>query len=159
MLLCIGLTQVPLPAAIVVAGWLLCLTFRAREPYAGVRPWMYNLLQTGLVVWTLGALAVLASAVAKGLLGNPEMFITGNGSSRLVLNWYEARSTGALSQPGCVQVSLWWYRLAMLLWALWLSGAVLNWLKKGWEAFSAGGPVRSHKGAQKPPPLPTHGSA
>jgi hypothetical protein len=159
VLLCIGLTQVPLPAAIVVAGWLLCLTFRAREPYAGVRPWMYNLLQTGLVVWTLGALAILASAVAKGLLGNPEMFITGNGSSRLVLNWYEARSAGALSQPGCVHVSLWWYRLAMLLWALWLSGAVLHWLKKGWEAFSAGGPVRSHKGAQKPPPLPTHGSA
>ena len=120
---------------------------------------MYNLLQTGLVVWTLGALAILASAVAKGLLGNPEMFITGNGSSRLVLNWYEARSTGALSQPGCVHVSLWWYRLAMLLWALWLSGAVLHWLKKGWEAFSAGGPVRSHKGAQKPPPLPNSGAA
>jgi hypothetical protein len=158
VLLCIGLTQVPLPAAILVAGWLLCLTLRAREPYAEVRPWLYNTLQTGLVVWTLGALAVLASAVAKGLLGQPEMFIIGNGSSRLVLNWYEARSTGTLPRPGCVHVSDWWYRLAMLLWALWLSGAVLHWLKKGWEAFCTGGPVRSKKGTQKPPPLPTTGS-
>ena len=153
VLLCIGLTQVSLPAALAVAGWLLCLTLRAREPYAGVRPWAYNLLQTGLVLWTLGALAILASAVAKGLLGQPEMFIAGNGSSRLVLNWYQARSLGALPQPGCVHVSIWWYRLAMLLWALWLAGAVLAWLKKGWEAFNAGGPLRS-KSPQKPPPLP-----
>jgi len=153
VLLCIGLTQVPLPAALAVAGWLLCLTLRARQPYNSVRPWIYNLLQTGLVCWTLAALGILARAVAKGLLGHPEMFISGNDSSRLVLNWYLARSTGALPQPGCVHVSLWWYRLAMLLWALWLAGAVLTWLKKGWEAFSAGGAMRS-KSSQRPPPLP-----
>ena len=153
VLLCIGLTQVPFPAALVVAGWLLCLTLRARQPYSTVRPWVYNLLQTGLVFWTLAALGILARAVAKGLLGQPEMFISGNGSSRLVLNWYLARSAGALPEPGCVHVSLWWYRLAMLLWALWLAGAVLTWLKKGWEAFSAGGPARS-RCSQQPPPLP-----
>ena len=157
VLLCIGLTQVPLPAALAVAGWLLCLTLRARQPYSGVRPWVYNLLQTGLVFWTLAALAILARAVAKGLLGHPEMFIVGNGSSRLILNWYLAHSTGVLPQPGCVHVSIWWYRLAMLLWALWLAGAVLTWLKMGWEAFSAGGPLR-FKSPQQPPPLPNLGS-
>ena len=157
VLLCIGLTQVSLPGALALAGWLLCISLRARQPYANVRPWIYNLLQTGLVFWTLAALAILASAVARGLLGTPEMFITGNGSSQFVLRWYQAQSTGALPQPGCVQVSLWWYRLAMLLWALWLAGAVLGWLKKGWEAFSAGGPVRSKSSPQKPPPLPHPG--
>jgi hypothetical protein len=157
VLLCIGLTQVPLAAAFAVAGWLLCLAWRAREPYAGVRPWVYNLLQTGLVLWTLAALGILAQAVATGLLGQPEMFVVGNGSSRLLLKWYLARNSGALPQPGCVHVSLWWYRLAMLLWALWLAGAVLAWLQRGWEAFSAGGPVRS-KGPQKPPPLPKPGA-
>jgi hypothetical protein len=156
VLLCMGLTQVSLPAAFTFAGWLLCLTLRARQPYANVRPWIYNLLQTGLVFWTLAALAILASAVAKGLLGTPEMFVTGNGSSHLVLRWYEARNGGPLPQPGCVQISLWWYRLAMLLWALWLAGALLGWLRKGWEAFSTGGPLRS-KNPQKPPPLPSPG--
>jgi hypothetical protein len=153
VLLCIGLTQVSPIGALAFIGWLLCFPWRARQPYGGARPWLYNLLQTGLVFWTLAALSILATVVANGLLGHPEMFIVGNGSSRLVLKWYQARSSGVLPQPGCIQVSLWWYRLAMLLWALWLAGAVLGWLRKGWEAFSVGGPVRP-KSAAKPPPLP-----
>jgi hypothetical protein len=158
VLLCIGLTQAPLLGAFGMVGWLLCLAWRGRQPYAEARPWIYNLFQTGLVFWTLAALFILASAVAKGLLGHPEMFIIGNESSRLVLKWYQARNDGLLPQPGCVQVSLWWYRLAMLLWALWLAGAVLGWLRKGWEAFSSGGPMRS-KSPQTPPPLPDGGAA
>jgi hypothetical protein len=153
VLLCIGLTQASLLGAFAMVGWLLGLAWRERQPYAAVRPWLYNLLQTGLVLWTLAALSILASAVVKGLLGHPEMFITGNESTRLVLKWYQAQSDGVLPQPGCLQVSLWWYRLAMLLWALWLAGAVLGWLKRGWEAFSSGGPVRSGN-PKPPPPLP-----
>lgn len=156
VLLCIGLTQASLFGAFALVGWLLCLSWRERQPYAKAGPWLYNLLQTGLVFWTLAALSILASAVAKGLLGHPEMFITGNDSSRLVLKWYQAQSNGVLPQPGCLQVSIWWYRLAMLLWALWLAGAVLGWLKKGWEAFSSGGPVRASR-PTAPPPLPGSG--
>ena len=31
------------------------------------------------------------------------------------------------------------YRLLMLLWALWLASAVLNWLRWAWACFSEGG--------------------
>jgi len=35
------------------------------------------------------------------------------------------------------------YRLAMLLWALWLASALLTWLSWGWGCFSEGGLWRS----------------
>ena len=141
-LLCIGLTQVPLPAGLTVVGWLMCLAIRGREPYAGVRAWVYNALQISLIFLSIAALGTLGAAVAQGLLGRPEMFIAGNGSTPAMLDWYQARSGKELPQPGCILVSLWWYRLAMLLWALWLAGAVLAWLRKGWEQFCAGGGLR-----------------
>ncbi|EDN65325.1 hypothetical protein BGP_6668 [Beggiatoa sp. PS] len=31
---------------------------------------------------------------------------------------------------------MWIYRIAMLLWALWISFALIRWLRWGWECFS-----------------------
>jgi len=42
-----------------------------------------------------------------------------------------------------ISVSLWWYKLAMLAWALWLSFALLRWLPWAWNAFRADGWWRS----------------
>jgi len=43
------------------------------------------------------------------------------------------------------------YRVAMLLWALWLASALLKWLSWGWTCFSEGGLWRSTGAAQTPP--------
>jgi hypothetical protein len=155
LLLAIGLTQVPLMFALIVVGWLFLLEWRGGPGYQRLSPTFYNLTQFLVAVVTLSALGVLISAVGEGLLGNPEMFIQGNGSTQTLLRWYDARSSGALPEPGCFSVSIWWYRLLMLLWALWLATAIIRWLAWGWGNFSKGGCIRrGKKMITPPPPLP-----
>ncbi|MBL9174899.1 MAG: hypothetical protein JNL10_15280, partial [Verrucomicrobiales bacterium] len=158
VLLAMGLTQVPLPAALAVVGWLFFIAWRGRPAFQGVGDLAYNALQGLLVILTAVALGILVFAVGEGLLGSPEMFITGNGSTRTMLRWYLDRSAALLPQPGCISVSIWWYRFLMLLWALWLATALIRWLRLGWQHFSLGGFTRSRKPAPKtpalPPPLP-----
>ena len=108
------------------------------------RWWLFNLRQIGLVLITLASLGVLIVAVGAGLLGNPEMFIIGNGSSRSFLQWFQPRAASAIPQPMVVSISIWFYRLLMLFWALWLASALLRWLTDGWKQFSHGGAWR-HK--------------
>jgi hypothetical protein len=36
-----------------------------------------------------------------------------------------------------VSVSIWYYKAAMLTWALWLSFALVRWVRWAWAAFSA----------------------
>ena len=141
VLLLIGLTQVPWPLAVVVVAWLFALSYRGREPLPG-SSWRFNLMQLALIGLTAAALMVLVGVVARGLLGHPDMFILGNGSSRRSLRWFEPRTDGTLPSVHVVSVSVWYYRLAMLLWALWLAAALLRWLRWGWDQFSRGGVFR-----------------
>lgn len=159
MLLALGLTQVPLPAALVVVGWLFFLAWRGRDSFSRLPAWVHNLLQVFLIVLSLVTLGVFIAIVAAGLLGDPEMFIRGNGSTRTVLRWYEARSGGGLPRPGCWSVSIWWYRLLMLLWALWLAASLIRWLRWAWQQFSSGACFRRMAGPKPagPPPLAPQG--
>ncbi len=117
--------------------------------------WGYNLLQVGLVGCTVAALGIFIAIVAAGLLGSPEMFIIGNDSTSTLLGWYKASSDGLLPQPGCVSISIWWYRLLMLLWALWLAASLIRWLRWGWEQFGKGGFFRMDGKPKTPqPPAP-----
>ncbi len=160
MLLVIGLTQVPLPAGLAVIGWLFLLAWRGDAAFQKLSHPAYNTLQVVLIGLTAIALGILISAVGEGLLGNPEMFISGNGSSRTVLRWFQARADTLLPQPGCQSISIWWYRLSMLVWALWLAAALIRWLRTGWGNFSSGGFFRRKvKETVLPPPLPRHPSA
>ena len=159
MLLAIGLTQVPLPAALAVVGWLFMLAWRGTDSFQRLGNLGYNFLQIVLIALTATALGILVTAVGEGLLGNPEMFITGNDSTRTALRWFQARSENLLPRPGCVSISIWWYRFFMLAWALWLAAALLRWLRRGWQAFSSGGCFQSKpKKTPAPPPLPTQPS-
>jgi len=49
---------------------------------------------------------------------------------------------GDLDRPWVVTVSIWLYRLLMLLWGLWLANAVIRWIVEGWRQFTAGGAWR-----------------
>jgi hypothetical protein len=154
MLLAIGLTQIPLPAALVVVAWLFLLAWRGGASFPKLPNWTHNLLQILLVVISLVVLGIFISIVAEGLLGSPEMFIRGNDSYQTMLRWYEARVDGALPQPYCFSISIWWYRLLMLLWALWLAAALIRWLTWGWRQFNAGGCFHRTLKVIGPPPLP-----
>jgi hypothetical protein len=134
-LLLLGLSQITLSTAGIVIAWLLLLGWRLQASL--LTPRLFNLMQIVLGCLTLLALALLFYAVEQGLLGSPDMQITGNNSSAYNLNWYQDRSLASLPIAGVISVPLMVYRLLMLAWALWLAQALLGWLKWGWRCFSS----------------------
>jgi len=153
-LLGIGLTQVGLLGLIVVA-WLFLVTWRGTESFQKLKPWLYNLSQAFLLGLTGISLLLFLNVLGCGFLGHPKMFIEGNGSYGSFLQWYQAHAENALPLPGCLSVSIWWYRLLMLAWALWLASSLIRWLTWGWGQFSKDG--LWHKKPKKiiaPPALP-----
>jgi hypothetical protein len=160
MLLVIGLTQVSLVAGLTVVGWLFFVAWRGSDGFQRLPGrFSYNFLQIVLIVLTTAALGILVTAVSEGLLGRPEMFIAGNESTHGSLRWFQPRSDGALPQCECLTVSIWWYRLLMLLWALWLAMALIRWLQIAWKNFGAGGYFHRKPRVEKaptasPPPMP-----
>jgi hypothetical protein len=141
ILLLVGLTQVPIWLGLPIVGWLLALGFRRAHPPQGDVAFVS--LQVLLVLWTVVALAGLVVAIHQGLLGEPDMQIRGNGSTRELLRWYQDRSAAELPSAFALSVPMLVYRLAMLAWALWLAHALLGWLRFGWESFGTGGLWRS----------------
>lgn len=137
LLLGVGLTQVPIPAAAIVVIWLLALGSRGERGTAVPGRW-FDLMQLILVGLSVAALVVLIFSIQRGLLGSPEMQIAGNGSTARLLRWYQDRTAGIPAQAWLFSVPVLVYRLAMLAWALWLAQALLRWLRWGWECFTAG---------------------
>ena len=136
-LLLLGLSQIPIIAGILVVAWLMILGIRKQQPLENVR--LFNFVQFAIGGLTVIALGLLFFAIQQGLLGSPEMQISGNQSTAFNLNWYQDRSTGILPIAQVVSLPIFVYRLLMLAWSLWLALALLSWLKWGWSCFSAGG--------------------
>lgn len=149
-----GMTQIPLPAAVLVVLWLLVLGYRHR-----LRPkqwWSYSFLQLVLLGATFIALCILYAAVHTGLLVQPDMQVAGAGSWGSRLQWYADQVKDALPRPYVVWLPLWVWRVLMLLWALWLASRLLRWLPWAWERFTAAGPIlagpKSFPAGSSPPP-------
>jgi len=137
-LLGLGLTQVTVPAAAVIAGWLLVLGIRSRTP-EDMEARRFDAMQAGLALLTLLAAIALVGAIKKGLLGYPEMQVMGNGSTAYSLLWYADRAAGLTSRVWVLSVPMFFYRLLMLAWALWLAYSLTGWVKWGWGSFTKGG--------------------
>jgi len=125
-------------ALAVVVAWLFAFAWRARGKLPQTR-WRFNLLQIGLALLTAIALLALASAIPQGLLGSPDMHVTGNGSYAQYLQWFADRSDDALPQATAISLPLWVYKVLMLAWALWLANALIGWLREAWAAWTQGG--------------------
>ncbi len=160
ILLSLGLTQIPVVFALLVVAWIFFLRWRGADGFQRLPVWAYNLCQVALIFLTLMAIGIFIGIASSGLLGDPEMYIAGNGSSASRLAWYSARTPSELPLPGYASVSVWWYRLAMLLWALWLAAALVRWLRLGWRNSSNGGHFKKSPPRPKavgPPKLPGEG--
>jgi hypothetical protein len=144
LLLGVVLSQVTVPLMLCVVGWLMILGWRAQMS-PDKTALKFNAIQIGITLLTIVALSTLLLAIQKGLLGHPNMHIAGNGSSAYYLRWYEDRTGGLLPQVWVFSLSMWVYRIAMLLWALWISFALLRWLRWGWSCFSTHGLWKSFK--------------
>lgn len=96
----------------------------------------FNLMQLGIAILTFISIISIVFAVSKGLIGHPSMNITGNGSTGTFLRWYHDTSNTALPVAWVFSLPMIAYRIAMLLWALWLSFWLLKILKWGWFQFT-----------------------
>ncbi len=158
-LLALGLTQAPLSIGIIVAGWFFLSGLRKRYSTEFVKSGLFHVGQVALACWTIAALVSLFVAVESGLLGYPDMQVTGNGSNNLLLRWYQDRTSAVLPTAWVVSIPLLAYRVLMLAWALWLAFSLLNWLKWGWGCFSESGYWRkiripALRRSEKSPPPP-----
>ncbi len=151
LLLGLGVAPASLSGLAVILAWFLLLRARERLAGAELKRWQFNGLQLLLLLWTLFTVSALLHALSVGLLGHPDLLIQGNGSSAHQLIWYADRVTGGAERSAwLLSLPIWVYRVAMLLWALWLAAAVLGWVRWAWGAFSAGGLWRAKPRIVKP---------
>lgn len=149
ILLGIGFSTFSWLALAVVVAWLFALGARRRWQAPLASGW-FNFTQVALVLLTGLALLVLALAVPQGLLGTPDMQISGYGSSAANLIWFDDQTASELPIGSAISLSLWWYKAAMLAWSLWLAASLLGWLRDGWIAWSQDGMWRRRVKTSKP---------
>jgi hypothetical protein len=141
----LGLSTFSWWVLLVFATWVFVLARRAQ--WSTPARWRFNTLQLALGLLSLVTLAILISAIPFGLLGQPDMGIRPDPAFE-GLTWFMDRTDAQLTRPIVVSVSIWFYKLAMLLWALWLSFALLRWLPWAWQQFSSLGVWRSRMVAE-----------
>lgn len=137
LLLGLGFSTFSWFALAFVVVWLFVLDLRARQ--APLINWQFNLMQIGIVLLTVIALCCLVLSIHNGLLGEPDMVVSGSDSFARNLHWFADRSSDTLPSASVLSLPLWVYNLVMLAWALWLAWAVVGWLRRGFAAWSTGG--------------------
>ncbi|TDR46699.1 hypothetical protein DFR29_103235 [Tahibacter aquaticus] len=156
LLLGFGFSTASWWALLVVVAWLFLLDWRER--WQTFSPVWFNLVQVGIVLFSVPAMLCLVAAVCMGLLGDPDMSVSGNGSYARALHWFADQSANVLPQAGALTLPLWLHRLAMLAWALWLASALVAWLRWAFAAWTHGGYWRSGRretvSLPDPPPPP-----
>ena len=155
--LLLGFMQLPLFIGGFVVIWFFALALRGALPFEKLSAWRFDVMQVILVGASGLALLAMLGVVHQGLLGQPEMFVTGNGSTTYDLNWFQDRTVDtSLPQPSVFSVSIWVYRGFMLLWALWMARSVLRWIPWAYQQLlTNGGWRKTDKRPEAPPPLPT----
>lgn len=165
LLLLLGLTQIHVACSLFIILWLFLALHKDESFWKRLNPSQHNILQIGLIGLTFLVIGFFIWIASAGLLGNPEMYVAGNGSSATYLQWFSARAEAELPTPGYWSISIWWFRLAMLLWALWLAYALVKWLRDAWKNSAQRGHFRITPKKKKvskktekessPPELPT----
>lgn len=137
LLLALGMSTVNMVGSIAVVVWFFAMEARQRRP-VDTNSRLFNVIQIGLIGLSLIALVSLFVTIPQSLLSAPDMQVTGNGSSNYLYRWYQDHSTDVLPQGWVFSLPLNVFRIAMLLWSLWIAFALMNWIKWGWQCLSAG---------------------
>jgi hypothetical protein len=152
LLLGLGLSTFSWSALLLFAAWMFAMRWREGFTGAQLSRQQFNLMQSALIVLSLAAVFTLVAAIPSGLLGNPDMRIAGIGQHAYELSWFNDQAPGVLPIPWVLSLSMWWYKTAMLLWALWLAFALVRWLPLAWRALGVGGFWRNAPPAATPTP-------
>ncbi len=142
LLLGLGFSTFNWMVAALVALWLVVVGARDRWRVAGTW-WHYNLQQAVVIALTVLALLAIVVSLPLGLLGTPDMHVVGNGSTGQYLTWFADRTELLTPIAWAWSLPMWVYKTLILVWALWLSLALLAWLPWTWRCFVRDGFFRS----------------
>ncbi|HNP36575.1 MAG TPA: hypothetical protein PKK10_12060 [Woeseiaceae bacterium] len=146
LLLGLGFSTFSWGVLALVALWLLVVS--ARDKWRVDGPWwVYNLMQVAVIALTVIAMVAIVSSLPSGLLGAPNMQVTGNGSFGNHLSWFADRTEALTPTALAVSAPMWVYKALILAWALWLSLALTRWLPWAWQCFARDGFFRSRRAA------------
>ncbi len=137
LLLALGMSTVNMVGSIAVVVWFFAMEARQRRS-VDANSRLFNVIQLGLIGLSIIALISLFATIPQSLLSSPNMQVTGNGSSNYLYQWYQDHSTDTLPQGWVFSLPLNVFRIAMLLWSLWIVFALMNWIQWGWQCLSAG---------------------
>ena len=126
-----------------MAAWLLACGAREKFGVGDLNWWRFNLVQVAIGGLTVVSLLSILSALPRGLLGTPDMHVTGHRSFGTELGWFADSSESLLPMTSALTVPMWIYKVLILVWALWLSFALVRWLPWVWKCFSSEGFWRS----------------
>ncbi|MBF0272842.1 MAG: hypothetical protein HQL98_12365 [Magnetococcales bacterium] len=149
----LGLSTVNTLPAMILVGWFLLMGWRGAHPESASRG-RFNARQIFLLLWTVAAVAALEEIFRHGLLGFPDMQVTGNLSTPRMLQWFQDRIGPEWPAMQVISLPLFAYRLLMLLWSLWLAAALLGWIRWGWNCLSRDGLWRPKVKPDTIPPTP-----
>lgn len=160
LLLSLGFAQLPAPVLLPIV--LFFVAFSWRQSFWRARPApahvaLFDLSQIALVGIALFFLVALYAAIHSNLLMDIDMQVRGMGSRNGHLVWYQARTGGALPSPAMLSLPLLVWRVAMLLWSLWLVSALIRWLQWAWRCYADGGLWRKEPRRQVPQMTPEAG--
>jgi hypothetical protein len=139
LLLGLGFSTFSWPVLGLVVVWLLACGARGKLSTDGLIWWHFNLAQVVIGWLTVAALLAIIVTLPQGLLGTPDMQVTGHNSFGTELGWFADRSDSALPVASVFTVPMWIYKALILAWALWLSFALVRWLPWVWKCFSSDG--------------------
>jgi hypothetical protein len=139
LLLGFGFSTFSWALLLLVTLWIVALRRRADADLSRLSDRQFNVLQAVLGLLSVIAIAALVSGIPQALLGSPDMQIVGEGSSGSTLQWFSDQTDRALPSSSVLSVHIWWYKGAMLAWALWIVLAFLRWLPWAWQCLTRGG--------------------
>ncbi len=149
LLLGLGFSTFNWPVLAVVVAWLFACGLRERFGVADLNWWRFNLVQVVIGGFTVVALLAILASLPQGLLGTPDMHVTGHNSWGKELGWFADRSDSVLPTASAFTVPMWIYKVLILAWALWLSFSLVRWLPWVWKCFSKDGFWRSRHEAKE----------
>ncbi|NNF50233.1 MAG: hypothetical protein HKN65_10285 [Woeseiaceae bacterium] len=139
LILGLGFSTFNWGALALVVIWLLACGARDKIDAGGLRREWFNAGQVTIAALTVFALLAIVSVLPQGLLGTPDMHVTGHMSHGSMLGWFADRSESLLPRAAAFTLPMWIYKVIILAWALWLSFSLVRWLPWVWKCFSSDG--------------------
>lgn len=119
------------PGLVGLVIWLIVLKAKPMWAVFIRTPRLYNCVQVGLFMLSLWVLISFIVAVPSSLLAHPRMAVTGQYWSSAFV-WYQDRLGADFPSVAVWSLPLWVYRVAMLVWCLWLANRMVLWARWGW---------------------------